>query len=162
MSQIKCNKSLILHILTVFIFFPTSLKKFDEMIEPFRLHEPRDSAQAEARRKEQPFKITDEELSTFKEKVNHLKLYIPLCWSGVANLRCCFTDQPPDPTERAASGKLQHGQLDLCVSVTCFSLAGLTNQPLTCSLYLQSPAGAFPSPAKNLSLIISIWPGWTS
>lgn len=39
------------------------------MIAPFRLHESKDSAQAEARRKEQPSKITDEELSTFEEKV---------------------------------------------------------------------------------------------
>lgn len=73
MIWIKCYKSLILHIVTVFIYFPISLKKFDEMIEPFRLHESRDSARAEARRKEQPFKITDEELSTFEEKVKWSK-----------------------------------------------------------------------------------------
>lgn len=42
------------------------------MIEPFRLHESRDSSQAEAKRKEQPWKITDEELSTFEEKVNFI------------------------------------------------------------------------------------------
>lgn len=68
-ENIKWNKSLILHILTVFIVFPISLKKFDEMIKPFRLHESRNPAQAEARRKEKPSKITDEELSTFEEKV---------------------------------------------------------------------------------------------
>lgn len=39
------------------------------MIAPFRLHETRDSAQTETMRKEQPWKITDEELSTFEEKV---------------------------------------------------------------------------------------------
>lgn len=39
------------------------------MIEPFRLHGSRDSVQAEARQKEQPRKITDEELRTFEEKV---------------------------------------------------------------------------------------------
>lgn len=71
MSQIKCNKSLILFI--VFVFFPFSLEKFDEMIKPFRLHESKNPAQAEARRKEQPFKITDEELSTFEEKVKGSK-----------------------------------------------------------------------------------------
>ncbi|XP_003969692.1 solute carrier family 12 member 1 [Takifugu rubripes] len=47
-----------------------SLKKFEEMIEPFRLHKSRDSEQADARQKEQPWKITDEELRTFEEKTN--------------------------------------------------------------------------------------------
>lgn len=44
------------------------------MIEPFRLHESKDSAQAESMQKAQPWKITDEELSTFEEKVE------PLSW----------------------------------------------------------------------------------
>lgn len=48
-----------------------SLKKLDEIIAPFRLKESsKDSAQAEAQRKEFPWKITDEELSTFEEKTN--------------------------------------------------------------------------------------------
>ncbi|XP_073320253.1 solute carrier family 12 member 1 isoform X3 [Pagrus major] len=47
-----------------------SLKKLDDMIEPFRLHESTDSARAEAMRKAHPWKITDEELSTFEEKTN--------------------------------------------------------------------------------------------
>ncbi|XP_042347989.1 solute carrier family 12 member 1 [Plectropomus leopardus] len=48
-----------------------SLKKLDDMIEPFCLHEgSKDTAQAEAMRKEHPWKITDEELSTFEEKTN--------------------------------------------------------------------------------------------
>ncbi|TNM90868.1 hypothetical protein fugu_003157 [Takifugu bimaculatus] len=47
-----------------------SLKKFEEMIEPFRLHKSRDSEQDEDRQKEQPWKITDEELRTFEEKTN--------------------------------------------------------------------------------------------
>ncbi|TKS69602.1 Solute carrier family 12 member 1 [Collichthys lucidus] len=48
-----------------------SLKKLDDMIEPFRLREQsKDAAQAEAMRKEYPWKITDEELSTFEEKTN--------------------------------------------------------------------------------------------
>ncbi|TMS12951.1 Solute carrier family 12 member 1 [Larimichthys crocea] len=48
-----------------------SLKKLDDMIEPFRLREQsKDAAQAEAMRKECPWKITDEELSTFEEKTN--------------------------------------------------------------------------------------------
>ncbi|XP_055010456.1 solute carrier family 12 member 1 isoform X2 [Boleophthalmus pectinirostris] len=48
-----------------------SLKKLDEMIAPFRLKEnSKDSAQAEALRKQFPWKITDEELSTFEEKTN--------------------------------------------------------------------------------------------
>lgn len=75
---------LILCILTVFIFFfPISLKKFDEIIAPFRLRESNVSARAEAMRKEEPFKITDEELSTFEEKVkmiykNYLFLFVGL------------------------------------------------------------------------------------
>lgn len=48
------------------------------MIAPFRLHESKDSARAEARRKEEPLKITDEELSTFEEKVKRFKNYILL------------------------------------------------------------------------------------
>ncbi|KAI3376937.1 hypothetical protein L3Q82_000176 [Scortum barcoo] len=48
-----------------------SLKKLDDMIAPFRLHEgSKDSAQAEAMRRDHPWKITDEELSTFEEKTN--------------------------------------------------------------------------------------------
>ncbi|XP_029312620.1 solute carrier family 12 member 1 isoform X2 [Cottoperca gobio] len=48
-----------------------SFKKLEDMIEPFCLHEgSKDTAQAEAMRKEQPWKITDEELSTFEEKTN--------------------------------------------------------------------------------------------
>ncbi|KAM3877435.1 LOW QUALITY PROTEIN: solute carrier family 12 member 1 [Diretmus argenteus] len=48
-----------------------SWKTFKDMIEPFRLHEGRrDAAQAEAMRKEHPWKITDEELDTFEEKTN--------------------------------------------------------------------------------------------
>ncbi|XP_038557279.1 solute carrier family 12 member 1 [Micropterus salmoides] len=48
-----------------------SLKKLEDMIEPFRLHEEsKDHAQAEAMRRDQPWKITDEELSTFEEKTS--------------------------------------------------------------------------------------------
>nr|XP_046248623.1 solute carrier family 12 member 1 [Scatophagus argus] len=47
-----------------------SLKMLEDMIEPFRLHDSKDTARAEAMRKEQPWKITDEELSTFEEKTN--------------------------------------------------------------------------------------------
>uniref|UniRef100_A0AAQ4QMK4 Solute carrier family 12 member 1 n=1 Tax=Gasterosteus aculeatus aculeatus TaxID=481459 RepID=A0AAQ4QMK4_GASAC len=44
--------------------------KLEDMIEPFCLHEAsRDTAQAGAMRKEHPWKITDQELSTFEEKV---------------------------------------------------------------------------------------------
>uniref|UniRef100_A0A8D0ASM1 Solute carrier family 12 member 1 n=1 Tax=Sander lucioperca TaxID=283035 RepID=A0A8D0ASM1_SANLU len=46
-------------------------RKLEEMIKPFCLHEgSKDTAQAEAMRKEQPWRITDEELSTFEEKTN--------------------------------------------------------------------------------------------
>ncbi|XP_072551679.1 solute carrier family 12 member 1 [Salminus brasiliensis] len=42
---------------------------FEDMIEPFRLHEgSKDTAQAEALRKEHPWKITDAELDHFDEK----------------------------------------------------------------------------------------------
>ncbi|XP_013881432.1 solute carrier family 12 member 1 [Austrofundulus limnaeus] len=48
-----------------------SLKKLDEMIEPFRLHEgSKDSFQTEALKKENPWKISDTELSSFEEKTN--------------------------------------------------------------------------------------------
>lgn len=39
------------------------------MIEPFRLYETKNPVQAEIMRKEQPWRITDEELSRFEEKV---------------------------------------------------------------------------------------------
>lgn len=40
------------------------------MIAPFRLHEgTKDTAQADALKKENPWKITDAELETFEEKV---------------------------------------------------------------------------------------------
>ncbi|XP_039979474.1 solute carrier family 12 member 1 [Xiphias gladius] len=48
-----------------------SLKKLADMIEPFCLHEgSKDTAQAEAMQREQPWKITDEELNSFEEKTN--------------------------------------------------------------------------------------------
>nr|XP_057945470.1 solute carrier family 12 member 1 isoform X1 [Doryrhamphus excisus] len=48
-----------------------SLKKLEDMIEPFRLHErTKETEQVAAMRKEQPWKITDEELDTFEEKTN--------------------------------------------------------------------------------------------
>ncbi|XP_068616528.1 solute carrier family 12 member 1 [Brachionichthys hirsutus] len=46
-----------------------SLKTLGNMIEPFRLHAPKDSAQVEAIQ-QQPWKISDEELSSFEEKTN--------------------------------------------------------------------------------------------
>ncbi|XP_076849756.1 solute carrier family 12 member 1 [Brachyhypopomus gauderio] len=52
---------------------PTSenWKLFEDMIEPFRLHEgSKDTVQAEALRKEQPWKITDAELDRFEDKTN--------------------------------------------------------------------------------------------
>uniref|UniRef100_A0AAQ4NZW5 Solute carrier family 12 member 1 n=1 Tax=Gasterosteus aculeatus aculeatus TaxID=481459 RepID=A0AAQ4NZW5_GASAC len=50
---------------------PKYLHKLEDMIEPFCLHEAsRDTAQAGAMRKEHPWKITDQELSTFEEKTN--------------------------------------------------------------------------------------------
>ncbi|KAM9860951.1 solute carrier family 12 member 1 [Aulostomus maculatus] len=48
-----------------------SLKKFEDMIEPFRLRDSsKDSAQAQDMRREHPWKITDEELEAFEEKTN--------------------------------------------------------------------------------------------
>uniref|UniRef100_A0A4W6C4G9 Solute carrier family 12 member 1 n=1 Tax=Lates calcarifer TaxID=8187 RepID=A0A4W6C4G9_LATCA len=50
---------------------PSSDRNLEDMIEPFRLHEgSKDTAQAEAMQKEQPWKITDKELSEFEEKTN--------------------------------------------------------------------------------------------
>ncbi|XP_056308463.1 solute carrier family 12 member 1-like, partial [Danio aesculapii] len=46
-----------------------SWKLFEDMIEPFRLHEgSKDSSQTETLRKEQPWKITDAELDAFEQK----------------------------------------------------------------------------------------------
>ncbi|XP_056463591.1 solute carrier family 12 member 1 [Gadus chalcogrammus] len=46
-------------------------KAFEDMIEPFRLHEGgKDKARSEALREESPWMITDEELSSFEEKTN--------------------------------------------------------------------------------------------
>uniref|UniRef100_A0A3B5BKB3 Solute carrier family 12 member 1 n=1 Tax=Stegastes partitus TaxID=144197 RepID=A0A3B5BKB3_9TELE len=47
------------------------IENFDDMIEPFRLHEGSKAAsQAAAMKNEHPHKITDEELSSFEEKTN--------------------------------------------------------------------------------------------
>lgn len=52
----------------------SSLKKFEDMIEPFRLFESsKDLDQAEATRRGHSWKITDEELSMFEEKT-HLQI----------------------------------------------------------------------------------------
>uniref|UniRef100_A0A667YDB1 Solute carrier family 12 member 1 n=1 Tax=Myripristis murdjan TaxID=586833 RepID=A0A667YDB1_9TELE len=49
----------------------SSWKTFEDMIEPFCLHERcKDMAQSEAMRRDYPWKITDEELDTFEEKTN--------------------------------------------------------------------------------------------
>lgn len=46
------------------------MKELQEMIEPFRLHEgSKDADQIRALQKEQPWKVTDKELSEFEEKV---------------------------------------------------------------------------------------------
>lgn len=51
------------------VLLSSSLNELDDMIKPFRLHESKDPARAEAMRTEQPWKISDKELSTFEEKV---------------------------------------------------------------------------------------------
>ncbi|XP_061924183.1 solute carrier family 12 member 1 [Entelurus aequoreus] len=66
-----------------------SLKKLEDMIEPFRLHErTKESAQVEAMRKEHSWKITDEELDAFEEKTNLQVRLNELLWenSKTANL----------------------------------------------------------------------------
>lgn len=51
-----------------------SLRVLEEMIEPFRLHErSRGAAEVEVMRRQQPWKITDEELDVFEEKT-HLQV----------------------------------------------------------------------------------------
>uniref|UniRef100_A0A8B9NIU8 Solute carrier family 12 member 1 n=1 Tax=Accipiter nisus TaxID=211598 RepID=A0A8B9NIU8_9AVES len=51
-----------------------SWKFFEEMIEPYRLHEScKDITTAEKLKRETPWKITDAELEAFKEKVNQVK-----------------------------------------------------------------------------------------
>uniref|UniRef100_A0A3Q4NAC3 Solute carrier family 12 member 1 n=1 Tax=Neolamprologus brichardi TaxID=32507 RepID=A0A3Q4NAC3_NEOBR len=52
----------------------SSLKELQEMIEPFRLHEgSKDADQIRALQKQQPWKVTDKELSEFEEKT-HLQV----------------------------------------------------------------------------------------
>lgn len=81
------------------------------MIDPFCLHEgSKDTAQAEAMKKAHPWKITDQELNNFEEKVK------PQRWTrnGEKLLSCnewsvslfffikpllFLTDQPPDATQ---------------------------------------------------------------
>ncbi|XP_062404842.1 solute carrier family 12 member 1 [Sardina pilchardus] len=68
--RIKCDD---IHVIPDMNARPTSasLKAFDDMIAPFRLNEGSNgTAQAEAQKKESPWKITDTELETFEEKTN--------------------------------------------------------------------------------------------
>ncbi|KAM6981021.1 solute carrier family 12 member 1 [Aplochiton taeniatus] len=68
--RIKCND---INVISDINVKPTSesWKSFEDMIEPFRLHEgSKDRAQAEALRKDNPLKISDAELDTFDEKTN--------------------------------------------------------------------------------------------
>lgn len=59
----------------IFFVSYSSWKIFEDMIEPFRLHEgSKQTSQAEALRKEHPWKITDAELDAFEEKVKPLAL----------------------------------------------------------------------------------------
>uniref|UniRef100_A0AAX7TYZ0 Solute carrier family 12 member 1 n=1 Tax=Astatotilapia calliptera TaxID=8154 RepID=A0AAX7TYZ0_ASTCA len=58
----------------IFMFNMWNLKELQEMIEPFRLHEgSKDADQIRALQKEQPWKVTDKELSEFEEKT-HLQV----------------------------------------------------------------------------------------
>uniref|UniRef100_A0A671N2S6 Solute carrier family 12 member 1 n=1 Tax=Sinocyclocheilus anshuiensis TaxID=1608454 RepID=A0A671N2S6_9TELE len=77
-----------------------SWKLFEDMIEPFRMHEgSKETSQAEALRKEHPWKITDAELDAFEEKVESqrtlqllypahhgcsylIKIYMPIARKG--------------------------------------------------------------------------------
>uniref|UniRef100_A0AAQ5XJY9 Solute carrier family 12 member 1 n=1 Tax=Amphiprion ocellaris TaxID=80972 RepID=A0AAQ5XJY9_AMPOC len=68
--RIKCSEIIVIDDIHV---QPSdnSLQKFQGMIEPFRLHDgSKGAAQAGAMKKEYPYKITDEELSSFEEKTN--------------------------------------------------------------------------------------------
>uniref|UniRef100_A0AAR2LAL9 Solute carrier family 12 member 1 n=1 Tax=Pygocentrus nattereri TaxID=42514 RepID=A0AAR2LAL9_PYGNA len=68
--RIKCNYISVIGDLHI---RPTAenWRLFEDMIEPFRLHEgSKDTTQAEALRKEHPWKITDAELDHFDEKTN--------------------------------------------------------------------------------------------
>lgn len=55
---------------TSLLFVFCSWKFFEEMIEPYRLHESaKDVPTAEKIRRENPWKITDSEIEMFKDKV---------------------------------------------------------------------------------------------
>lgn len=71
--RINCNEIIVIDDIHV---KPNSisLKQLEDMIEPFRLREgSKDKVQAEAMQREQPWKITDEELDSFEEKT-HLQV----------------------------------------------------------------------------------------
>lgn len=99
------------------------------MIEPFRLFETKNPAQAEIMRKEQPWRITDEELSRFEEKVKPTVIFcFPLTICALLDASgdeteshrltrdCCVADQPAGAAERGAPATLQVSQSDHCVS----------------------------------------------
>uniref|UniRef100_A0A4W4G8C1 Solute carrier family 12 member 1 n=1 Tax=Electrophorus electricus TaxID=8005 RepID=A0A4W4G8C1_ELEEL len=68
--RIKCTD---ITVIADFNIRPSSenWKLFEDMIEPYRLHEgSKDTAQAEALRKEHPWKITDAELDRFEDKTS--------------------------------------------------------------------------------------------
>ncbi|XP_036420442.1 solute carrier family 12 member 1 [Colossoma macropomum] len=68
--RIKCTN---INVISDLHIRPTAenWRLFEDMIEPFRLHEgSKDTTQAEALRKEHPWKITDAELDHFDEKTN--------------------------------------------------------------------------------------------
>ncbi|KAL2088913.1 hypothetical protein ACEWY4_015812 [Coilia grayii] len=68
--RIKCDD---IHVIPDINATPTSTssKAFDDMIAPFRLNEGnKETPQAEALKKENPWKITDTELASFEEKTN--------------------------------------------------------------------------------------------
>uniref|UniRef100_A0A6Q2Y8P4 Solute carrier family 12 member 1 n=1 Tax=Esox lucius TaxID=8010 RepID=A0A6Q2Y8P4_ESOLU len=68
--RIKCAE---IHVIDDFNQKPSSYnwKVFEDMIEPFRLHEgSKSTTNAEALRKENTWKISDAELDTFEEKTN--------------------------------------------------------------------------------------------
>uniref|UniRef100_A0A3Q3XMF4 Uncharacterized protein n=1 Tax=Mola mola TaxID=94237 RepID=A0A3Q3XMF4_MOLML len=70
--RIKCND---INVIDDLHITPRSesLNELDDMIKPFRLHESKDSARAEAMRKEQPWKISDKELNfIYRDKMVRL------------------------------------------------------------------------------------------
>ena len=74
-----------IHINCLYSFFFLSIVAFDEMIEPYRLHEDdKEQDIADKMKEDEPWRITDNELELYKTKVFFLSCFLFI------NLPCGF------------------------------------------------------------------------